>query len=102
MKFDETMVREEFAKKREEGKIPERTLETLELYVWRGLPTGGFLRAFLANDLQGAIGRADSRNFAAFKELAQLIHWGLPIGSHGSYERVDEWGETMRSNDDDH
>lgn len=84
-------IREEFEKKRAEGKIPPATLETLELYVYNHYRTGGFLRSFLANDLMQAVARADSDNSLVFRELAQLVHWGLPSRCHGSYEKVDQW-----------
>lgn len=95
MRFDETEVREEFSKKRAEGIIPEATIKTLELYVWEGMPTGGFLRAFLANDLRAAIAKADAENYAALREIAQLVHRGLPSLSHGSYEKVNNWLSEM-------
>jgi hypothetical protein len=67
------------------------SLGALIRYAVHCVPTGGFLRAFLANDLMEAIGRADHINIRQFKQLATFVHCDLSSQCHGSYERVDAW-----------
>ncbi len=73
--------------------IPQLTLATLKRYVEDGLPTGGFLRAVLSNNLFEAVMRADDWNSVVLKEIAQYIYWELPRESWGSEEIVDAWIE---------
>ena len=44
------------------GNIPEHMLQSLNLYVKKGVPVGDFLTAVLSNDLFEAVGRADNDN----------------------------------------
>lgn len=71
--------------------IPKRTLRSLELYRDERVPTGGFLRAVLANDLSGAITRADADNLVALRSIVYWINWELFASSWGSYGKVDDW-----------
>lgn len=71
--------------------IPYALLESLVAYRDRGRPVGGFLEAFLANDLRSAVGYADPESLAAFRALATFVHCQMPAGAHGSRERVAEW-----------
>lgn len=44
---------------------------------WEG---GSFVQSFVANDLMGAIGRADKTSYKGFKFFASLVHnVGMPI-----------------------
>jgi len=72
-------------------KIPPMTLESLEAYRYHHRPTGGFLRAVLANDLLLATQMADCHNRAAFFDICAYVWMELPTGSYGSYEAVEEW-----------
>jgi hypothetical protein len=64
----------------------------LRLYLADRVETGGFLRAVLENDFQGAIARAHPcLTLAALKGLAQLIYTTFPATSHGSPEAVRAW-----------
>ena len=65
--------------------------ETLDRYAKDKIPTGGFLRAVLANDFMEAIGRADSDNINNLYDIANYIYNNMPIACHGSYKIVDEW-----------
>ena len=48
---------------------------------WKvGYDGGSFVQSFVANDLMGAIGRADNTSFKGFKFFASLMYnVGLPI-----------------------
>ena len=65
----------------------------LDLYVKDGVPTGGFLRAVLANDLMESLARADEYNKLDIFNICHYIHWEIPANSHGSYEIVAKWEE---------
>ena len=67
------------------------TKGSLDLYVEKGIPTGGFLRAVLANDLMEAVGRADWQNQKDLHEICDYVYNCMPIPCHGSYENVDNW-----------
>lgn len=75
------------------------TLNTLERYVEHRIPTGGFLRAFLANDLMEACGRADEENARDFIEIARYVYNEMPASCHGSYEVVDAWLRQERADE---
>jgi hypothetical protein len=66
-------------------------IETLKRYVKQGIPTGDFLRAFLANDLMGAVGRADMMNKRLLPEIATYIYNHVPMPARGHYKTVDDW-----------
>lgn len=68
--------------------VPEHTLESLILYIVHHIEPGGFLVAFLANDLMEAIGRADQQNAYAIKEIATFVYSYAPNTCHGSYEKI--------------
>tara|TARA_R110001583_G_scaffold3762_3_gene23044 strand:+ start:183 stop:440 length:258 start_codon:yes stop_codon:yes gene_type:complete len=74
-----------------ENEIPKITLRSLELYRDERVPPSGFLRAVLANDLSGAILRADMDNLLALRSIVYWINWELFASSWGSYGKVDDW-----------
>ena len=71
--------------------IPAHMLNSVRLYVLRGVPPGGFLTAVLSNDLSGAAGKADDENFAALGSWARFLYNYVPSGCHGSTAKVDAW-----------
>jgi hypothetical protein len=71
--------------------IPQHTKESLDRYVEHRIPTGGFLRAVLTNDLFGAVSRADQYNVVAIPDIVKYIYNQLPAGCWGSEEIVDRW-----------
>jgi len=73
--------------------IPQLTLESLEAYRRQRRPTGGFLRAVLANDLLLATQMADCHNRAAFFDICEYVWMELPTAAHGSYDAVASWLE---------
>jgi len=65
--------------------------ESLLAYSQQKRPTGGFLRAVLANDLMQACVRADDINRHRLFELCCFVQNRLPYDCWGSYEKVDAW-----------
>lgn len=70
---------------------PPEIKDSLERYHVSGIPTGGFLRAVLENNLMDAVGRADGTNVRYLPGIASYVYNQLPTGSHGSVARVAEW-----------
>lgn len=71
--------------------IPQQTIDSLERYKQHHIPTGGFLRCVLTNDLFGAIGKADVGNRYAIYEICLYIYNELPVKSWGSEQQVNDW-----------
>ena len=69
---------------------------SLRRYVDEGIPTGGFLRACLANDLIGAVGMADEESLLILYKICCYIYANLPIDCHGSHKKVTTWIEAKR------
>jgi hypothetical protein len=67
---------------------PRNCRDTLERYIEHGIPMGSFLTAFCANDLMGALGRADDINICQFKEIGMFLYNYAPGNCFGSYEKV--------------
>lgn len=63
--------------------------ESILRYVEHGIPTGGFLRAVLANDLMEAIGRGDDSSLLNLAPICRFIYNDIPSNAHGSYSIVD-------------
>ncbi len=60
-------------------------------HILAGGIVGGFLTAFLENDLKGAVARADENSFAGLRELCQFIRAYSPRKCHGNPELVRAW-----------
>jgi len=71
--------------------IPELTKQTIDDYVKLRYQPGHFVTALLANDLFGAVGRADAENAAAFIEICKYIYNKVPLSCWGNYEKVQAW-----------
>lgn len=71
--------------------MPVRTLIALSRYKNQHIPTGGFLRAVLENDLCESFRRADDGNLAAMHEIVKFCYNELDIRCWGSPEKVEEW-----------
>jgi hypothetical protein len=65
--------------------------EALDRYANTGCPVGGFLTAFLENNLMEAIGRADNENRRDLVEIAGYVYNEMPGNCHGSPEIVRDW-----------
>ncbi len=66
-------------------------VESLKRYVKQRIPTGGFLRAVLENDLFRAIDRADDDNRRDIHEICMYIYNEIPLTCWGSPEKVEQW-----------
>ncbi len=71
--------------------VPDHTRGALERYVFDHLEPGGFLTSVLSNDLMGAVGRADSQNVMALKEICSFIYNEIPSDCWGSPKKVANW-----------
>jgi len=64
-----------------EGKMRPDIKETIDNYVSKGWEPGGFLLSVLANDLMGALGKADQQNRAAIFDITKYIYNDIPDGT---------------------
>lgn len=71
--------------------LPDHLRDGMRLYIENGIQPGGFLTAFLSNDLMGATGRADENSRAGFFQIAAFLYNDAPQGCHGSPNRVRDW-----------
>lgn len=72
-------------------RCPDDVKHSLTLYHKNRLPTGGFLRAVLENNLFDAIGRADANSFKHLGDIVNYVYWELPSGCWGNKAKVDAW-----------
>lgn len=73
------------------SQVPAYMHEEIRRYVEERIKPERFLLAVLANNFMEAVGQADDNNIKYLKLWAQLIHWELPSGCHGSPEKVKKW-----------
>jgi len=69
---------------------------SLRLYAEKHVPLGGFLEAVIANDLWGAVGRADRESLAHLRQVVEYVWNELPSACCGSRERYRAWIEEVR------
>jgi hypothetical protein len=69
------------------------TKQGLDRYANERIPTGGFLRAVLENDLRGACERADDENAHDLYEIVRYCYNRIPAVCWGSPESVKKWLE---------
>lgn len=81
----------EFRSRAKWDAIPEHCRHGLDGYISFGWHPGHFLTAVLANDLSGAVGRADLENSDAIPGYARFLYNYAPSQCHGSYEKVEAW-----------
>lgn len=72
-------------------RVPQHTLEALDMYVKERIPTGDFLYAVLTNNLMEAFGRADELNREALYDICVYVYNEIPGICHGSPEKVESW-----------
>lgn len=68
--------------------IKESTIQSINNYVTKGFEPGGFVRAVLANDLMGALGRADMENRLTLHAICTYVYNEIGAHLHGSYDVV--------------
>lgn len=71
--------------------VPEHIHGGLIRYVNNHIAPGGFLTAVLANDLMGAMRRADDINRYHLYDICNWLHNCAPSQCYGSYELVEQW-----------
>ena len=74
-----------------ENSIPEWTLHSLKSYIESSIPTGGFLKSVLENNLMESFNRADDENKEAISSIVKFLFNEAPANCFGSSERVEEW-----------
>lgn len=66
-------------------------IESIQRYVDRGIPTGGFLEALLSNDLKETCARADDDNRHTIFHIVAYCYNEIPSGCWGSPKKVEKW-----------
>lgn len=74
-----------------DSRLPHRMVPGLRAYVLDKRPPGGFLAAVIANDLRGAVGRADRENLAALPLWVGFFTDHCPAECWGSNEALEAW-----------
>ena len=69
----------------------QRFVDSLRRYAIEGVPTGGFLRACLENDLHAAVARADDEALAELRRIIAYIYNVLPGHCWGNKDTVERW-----------
>ena len=72
-------------------KLPECVRGTIQRYIENGSPCGHFMNAVFANDLFGAIGRADETNLRNLVQYVKWIYCNAPSECYGSYNQLNKW-----------
>jgi hypothetical protein len=70
---------------------PEHILDSINRYAEKRVPTGGFIRACLENNLSEALCRADKACLVGLKDIMMYIYWEIPSVAWGSEDKVKEW-----------
>lgn len=68
--------------------IKESTIQSINDYVIHGYEPGGFVSAVLANDLMGALGRADLENRLTIWAICNYVYNEIGSSLHGSYDAI--------------
>jgi hypothetical protein len=76
--------------------LPEHMRGGMKLYLEHGVEPGGFMYSVLANDLKGAVSRADHINLRYLTNIVSYCYNSIPSTAWGSYEKVDLWLEKFR------
>lgn len=71
--------------------VPTHLLEGLRRYADGRVPTGGFLRAVLENNLKEAVQAADIESQRSLCAVVAYCYNSIPSASWGSPEKVNEW-----------
>lgn len=72
-------------------RFSEQTTDSLNRFLFDGLPPGGHLEAMFAYDFERALYNADMANKQSFWALAMWIRECAPPESQGSYKAVADW-----------
>jgi len=63
----------------------------VELYLRRGIATGGFMQALLRNDLMESFAQADDNNRHLMFRWAEWLYNHCPRAAAGSAEKDEKW-----------
>lgn len=74
-----------------DANVPDWVRESIARYVDHGIPTGDFLRAVLANDLEGAFARADVATARVMPAIVSWVYNRVPRDRCGNYAVVDSY-----------
>jgi len=66
-------------------------IDSIRLYVTRGIDPGDQLTAMLRNDLRDSFGRADHNRVMVLHQILSFLYNDIPGGCWGSMEKVDAW-----------
>lgn len=78
--------------------LPKHTKKSIDLYVDKGCPVGGFLYAVLVNNLFEATGRADHLNRPNLADICSYICNYIPNCCCGTPKKVAEWLKLHKEN----
>lgn len=78
------------------SECPQTVRQSLWLYIYYRINTGGFLKAVLSNDLMQTMTRADQHNRQNIYEICQFLYNHLPARCFGSPEKYREWLDVRR------
>lgn len=65
--------------------------DSIDSFIFKRLPPGAFFKAVLANDLAGAVSKADPTNLGLLPAYVAYCINHAPIECWGSYEKVNLW-----------
>ena len=80
--------------------FPMPSAESLIRYIDRGVPTGDFLRAVLANDLVQACRMADHANATRLAGYGMWLDRYAPAECYGSHRAVQAWVDAFREGEE--
>jgi hypothetical protein len=72
-------------------RIPPHILASIDAWVLRATPTGGFVGAVLKNDLKGAVSHADLECIPAIPAMVAYLYNECPMACWGSVDQVKAW-----------
>jgi hypothetical protein len=76
-------------------RLPEHLRPGMLRYLYEGIPTGGFLKACIENDLLGAVGHAgEGTGMPELRAITQFFYMSCPGASWGSPANRKAWCET--------
>jgi len=79
--------------------IPERMVESIELYVNHGILPGDFLGSVICNNLKNSVANADEENMKNIPAYVYYFYNYAPNGCWGSYEKMINWHLKFFPND---
>lgn len=71
--------------------LPAHMREPMRLYIEHGVTPGSFTQCVLANDLMGALGRADDTNRERIFDICRFLYNEAPAACYGSTDRMFAW-----------